>query len=97
MAETQVTMKVKVLRSDNGKEFIAKAFNAFCTEHGIHHQLSAVYTPQQNGLAERKNRTLRTLMESARSMLQMAQLPTSFWAEAISTANYVQNKLVAKT
>ena len=88
-AENQTGMKLQKLRSDNGGEYTSKAFNSFCKEHGIERQFSTPYTPQQNGVAERKN---RTLFESARCMLQHSGLPNVFWAEAINTAAYVLNR-----
>ena len=63
----------------------------FCLQHGIHHQFSAPRTPQQNGVAERKN---RTLIESARTMLSDSKLPVTFWAEAVNTACYVLNRVL---
>ena len=63
--------------------------NEFCTEKGISRQYSAPRTPQQNGVVERKN---RTLVEAARTMLNEAKLPLYFWAEAVNTACYTQNR-----
>ena len=58
MFENESGKKIKTLRTDNGGEFITKEFEAFLSKHGIRHQNTVPYTPQQNGLAERKNRTL---------------------------------------
>ena len=80
---------VKVLRSDNGGEYTSNSFAKFCTEKGISHQFTVPYCPQQNGVAERMN---RTIMEGARSMLYHAKLPLEFWAEACSTAVYLHNR-----
>ena len=80
---------VKVLRSDNGGEYTSNSFAKFCTEKGISHQFTVPYCPQQNGVAERMN---RTIMEGARSMLCHAKLPLEFWAEACSTAVYLHNR-----
>ena len=80
---------IVAIRSDNVTEFKNATLNAFCKEQGISHQFSAPRTPQQNGVVERKN---RTLIEAARTMLQDAKLPTCFWAEAIQTACYIQNR-----
>ncbi|GJU04324.1 putative ribonuclease H-like domain-containing protein [Tanacetum coccineum] len=63
----------------------------FCREKGIKREYSVARTPQQNGMAERKN---RTLIEAARTMLADSKLPTTFWAEAVSTACYVQNRVL---
>ena len=62
---------VKVLRSDNGGKYCSKAFEAYLKEHGISHQLTVPYNPAQNGVAERRN---RTVVESARSMLSHSNL-----------------------
>ncbi|MGS7221165.1 DDE-type integrase/transposase/recombinase, partial [Micrococcus luteus] len=87
--ENQLECKVKVLRSDNGTEFKNANVDLFCAEKGIARQFSAPRTPQQNGVAERKN---RTLIEAARSMLADAKIPITFWDEAIATACFVQNR-----
>jgi transposase InsO family protein len=88
LIENQLTKKVKAIRSDNGTEFKNNVMDTFCAEKGIDHQYSAARTPQQNGVAERRN---RTLIEAARTMLIDSKLPTFFWVEAINTACYVQN------
>ncbi|GJW29217.1 putative ribonuclease H-like domain-containing protein [Tanacetum coccineum] len=75
--------KVKIIRSDNGTEFKNHVMDEFCREKGIKREYSVARTPQQNGVAERKN---RTLIEAARTMLADSKLPTTFWAEAVSTA-----------
>src|ERR1041384_5988074 len=76
--------------SDNGSEFKNYTLEEFLSDEGIEHQYSAPYTPQQNGVAERKN---RTLVEMARSMLDEYKSPYSFWAEAINTACHASNRL----
>ncbi|KAA0045238.1 retrovirus-related Pol polyprotein from transposon TNT 1-94 [Cucumis melo var. makuwa] len=76
-------MSIKSLRSDRSGEFLSNNFNHFCKEHGIHRKLTTPYTPEQNGVAERKN---RTVVEMARIMLQMKGLSNDFWAEAVSTS-----------
>nr|GFC94102.1 putative ribonuclease H-like domain-containing protein [Tanacetum cinerariifolium] len=65
--------------------------NDFCSQKGIKREFSNARTPQQNGVAERRN---RTLIEAARTMLADAKLPVTFWAEAINTACYVQNRVL---
>ncbi|KAK1424228.1 hypothetical protein QVD17_19549 [Tagetes erecta] len=87
--ENQLDCKVKILRSDNGTEFKNANVDLFCAEKGIARQFSAPRTPQQNGVAERKN---QTLIEAARSMLADAKIPITFWDEAIATACFVQNR-----
>eukprot|EP00111_Clytia_hemisphaerica_P018040 TCONS_00053381-protein len=80
---------IKRLRSNNGGKYTSTEFTSFCTDRGISREPTIPYSPQQNGVAERMN---RTLLETARSMLHHAQKPIKFWAEAISTACYVQNR-----
>nr|GFB60236.1 putative ribonuclease H-like domain-containing protein [Tanacetum cinerariifolium] len=87
--ENQLSLKVKVIRSDNGTEFKNSNLNQFCGIKGIKRKFSVPRTPQQNSIAERKN---RTLIEAARTMLADSLLPILFWAEAVNTACYVQNK-----
>ena len=88
MAERQTGCKIKVLRTDNGLEFVNKNVTEFLEERGILHQRSVVYTPQQNGRAEREN---RTLVEAARTMMS-GKLEKIFWAEVVSTASYILNR-----
>ncbi|GJZ51687.1 ribonuclease H-like domain-containing protein, partial [Tanacetum coccineum] len=89
--ENLVDKKVKIIRSDNGTKFKNHVMDEFCREKGIKREYSVARTPQQNGVAERKN---RTLIEAARTMLADSKLPTTFWAEAVSTACYVQNRVL---
>ncbi|XP_035837414.1 uncharacterized protein LOC110891574 [Helianthus annuus] len=91
LIENVTKLKVKSIRSDNGSEFKNQTFISFCAEKGIHLQYSAARTPQQNGVAERKN---RTLIEAARTMLVDSKLPIIFWAEAVNTACYVLNRVL---
>ena len=76
-AENQTQKSVKSLRSDIEGEYVFKDFKRFCEDHGISRQFTIPYTPQQNGVAERKN---RTLMEAAKSMLMASNLDAKFWA-----------------
>ncbi|GJT13827.1 retrovirus-related pol polyprotein from transposon TNT 1-94 [Tanacetum coccineum] len=78
--ENQLNQKVKIIRSDNGTEFKNRGMLEFCGEKGIKQEFSNARTPQQNGVAERMN---RTLIEAARTMLADSLLPTTFWAEAV--------------
>ncbi|KAI3692410.1 hypothetical protein L6452_32225 [Arctium lappa] len=89
--ENQTNLRVKVIRSDNGTEFKNNDLNSFCEEKGIERQYSAARTPQQNGVAESRN---RTLIEAARSLLADSKLPITFWTEAVNTACYVQNRVL---
>nr|GEW86277.1 hypothetical protein [Tanacetum cinerariifolium] len=81
--ENQLSLKVKVIRSDNGTEFKNNDLNQFYGMKGIKREFSVPRTPQQNGIAERKN---RTLIKAARTMLADSLLPIPFWAEAVNTA-----------
>ncbi|GJS25345.1 ribonuclease H-like domain-containing protein [Tanacetum coccineum] len=83
--ENQLDYKVKVIRSDNGTEFKNSVMNQFCEMKGIKKEFNVARTPQQNGVAERRN---RTLIEAARTMLVDSKLPTTFSAEAVNTACY---------
>ncbi|GJU45819.1 retrovirus-related pol polyprotein from transposon TNT 1-94 [Tanacetum coccineum] len=76
--ENLIDLKVKVIRCDNGTEFKNRVMNQFCEMKGIKREFSVARTPQQNGVAERKN---KTLIEAARTMLADSKLPTTFWAE----------------
>lgn len=89
MAETQTGQKIKILRTDNGTEYCNGAMKTFLRTAEIIHQTTAPYTPEQNGVAERVN---RTLIEKARCMLYEAELPITFWAEAVCTAAYLINR-----
>ncbi|KAI5328241.1 hypothetical protein L3X38_027638 [Prunus dulcis] len=81
--------QIKKLRSDRGGEYTSLEFSKFCEELGLERQLTVAYSPQQNGVAERKN---RTVVEMARTMMHEKQIPLKFWAEAVSTAIYLQNQ-----
>nr|GEZ45460.1 hypothetical protein [Tanacetum cinerariifolium] len=89
--ENQLSLKVKVLKSDNGTEFKNFDLNQFCGLKGIKREFSVPRTLQQNGIADRKN---RTLIEAVRTMLADSLLPISFWAKAVNTACYVQNRVL---
>nr|GEV83983.1 retrovirus-related Pol polyprotein from transposon TNT 1-94 [Tanacetum cinerariifolium] len=87
--ENQLSLKVKIIRSDNETEFKNNDLNQFCGMERIKREFSVPRTPQQNGIAERKN---KTLIEAARTMLADSLLSILFWAEAVNTACYVQNR-----
>jgi hypothetical protein len=89
MVELQSGFKVKCLRSDRGGEFTSSEFNNLCETEGIQRQLTMAYTPQQNGVVERKN---RTVVEMAKAMLHEKNLPYHLWAEAVHTAVYLLNR-----
>ena len=90
MVQNQFNTTIKILRSDNGGEYINLDMNHFITKNGLIHQTTCPDTPQQNGVAERKN---RTLLEMARAMMIESHVPKSFWPEAVATANYLSNRL----
>ncbi|GJY00062.1 putative ribonuclease H-like domain-containing protein [Tanacetum coccineum] len=89
--ENLIDLRVKVIRCDNRTEFKNRVMNQFCEMKGIKRKFSVARTPQQNGVAERKN---KTLIEAARTMLADSKLPTTFWAEVVNTACYVQNRVL---
>ncbi|GJU16638.1 retrovirus-related pol polyprotein from transposon TNT 1-94 [Tanacetum coccineum] len=89
--ENLVDKNVKIIRSDNGTKFKNKVMDDFCREKGIKREYSVARTLQQNGIAKRRN---RTLIEATRTMLADSKLPTTFWAEAVSTACFVQNRVL---
>ncbi|GJY26645.1 putative ribonuclease H-like domain-containing protein [Tanacetum coccineum] len=89
--ENQINHKVKIIRCDNGNEFKNNDMNQFCGMKGIKREFSVARIPQQNRVVKRKN---RTLIEAARTMLADSFLPTTFWAEVVNTACYVQNKVL---
>jgi hypothetical protein len=89
LVENQTGKKIRVLRSDNGGEYTSKAFMDFCAGEGIRRELTVPYNPQQNGVAERKN---RAIVGAARAMLHDQGLPLFLWAEACYTAVYLQNR-----
>lgn len=93
MVQNKFNCKPKVIRSDRGGEFMSNELMKFMRENGIKTQYTAPYSPQQNGVAERKN---RSLVEMARCMLTDAKLPMYLWAEAINTANFIQNRTITK-
>ncbi|GKC39888.1 retrovirus-related pol polyprotein from transposon TNT 1-94 [Tanacetum coccineum] len=91
MVENQNDVKVKQIRTDNGTEFRNHELESFCDERGISQNFSSPYTPEQNGVAERKN---RTLIEAARTMLNGSVLSKHFWTEVVRIACYTQNRSI---
>jgi transposase InsO family protein len=81
MVENETCLSIKCLRTDRGGEFTSLEFNKFCEQHGIKRQLTTAYTPQQNGVAERKN---RTVMNMVRAILYEKKVPRTLWAEAVN-------------
>jgi hypothetical protein len=89
-AQNEFRLRIKKIRSDNGTEFKNSQIEGFLEEEDIKHEFSSPYTPQQNGVVERKN---RTLMDMARTMFEEYKASNRFWAEAINTACYFINRL----
>ena len=85
-------MKIKALRADRGGEYLSNKFQYFLKECGIRPKFTVAYSPQQNGVSERLN---RTLVEAARSMLSHADLSNAYWAEAVATVACLRNRLVS--
>ncbi|KAK2985060.1 hypothetical protein RJ640_022938 [Escallonia rubra] len=89
IVEKQSGYQIKAMRSDRGGEFISKEFKAVCVENYIRRQLTIPYSPQQNGVVERNN---RSIVNMTRSMLKSKNLPKEFWAEAVDCAVYLSNR-----
>jgi len=87
--EKEARTVVRGLRTDRGGEFNSDNFNKFCSDNGIKRQLTAAYTPQQNGVAERRN---RTIMNMVRCLLSEKEMPRSFWPEAAKWTAHVLNR-----
>ena len=91
LVTNETGLKIKVLRTDGGGEYVSATFKNFLKQKGIRHEISAPYSLQQNGVAERMN---RTLLEAARSMIFSAGLSKAYWSEAVTAAAYVHNKVI---
>nr|CAN76821.1 hypothetical protein VITISV_017285 [Vitis vinifera] len=87
--EKETGRSIKILRTDRGGEYCSNEFEHFCDDQGIRRELTAAYTPQQNGVSERKN---RTILNMVRSLLARGKIPKSFWPEAINWSIHVLNK-----
>nr|GEX20160.1 copia-type polyprotein [Tanacetum cinerariifolium] len=94
MVEKEKGLKIKSMRSNRGGEFLSKEFNKFCEDNRIRRFLTAPYSPQQNGVVERKN---RTILNMVRSMLKTKKMPKEFWAEAVDCAVYLLNWCPSKS
>lgn len=90
MVKTQFGVSIKRVRSDNAKDYFNHEFNSFFQKESIIHESSCVKTPQQNGVAERKN---GHLLDQTRAMLFQNKVPKKFWGEAVLTASYLINRL----
>jgi transposase InsO family protein len=89
LVENKKEKKIKCLRLDNGGEFTSKDFDLLCETHGIKRQFSDARTPQQNEIAERKDKTVQ---EAVRTMLNEAKLSDGYWREVVSTTIYILNR-----
>nr|GFD31496.1 retrovirus-related Pol polyprotein from transposon TNT 1-94 [Tanacetum cinerariifolium] len=89
LVQRELQAQVRVVRSDKGTEFLNQTLHAYFAAEGILHQTFVARTPEQNGIVERRN---RTLVEAARTMLSAAKVPLFFWAKAISTTCFTQNR-----
>ena len=89
LVENQTRRRIRALRTDNKNEYTSKDFDEYCRQEGIRRQLTLPYTPEQNGVAERKN---RSIVGAARAMLHDQSLPFFLWAEACSIVVYLQNR-----
>ena len=90
LIENAYRKKIKILRSDNGREYISNELLHICSQIGIHIQHSIPYTPQQSSVAERKNRSLK---EMTTYMLESKKLAANLWAEAMHATAYIQNRV----
>ncbi|XP_051163516.1 uncharacterized protein LOC127282958 [Leptopilina boulardi] len=90
MVKTQFNKTPKCIRSDRGKEYVNQDLQNYLKNKGVKLQYTVSYSPQQNGVAERKN---RSLLEMARCMMLDANLEKKYWAETVNTANFLQNRL----
>ena len=90
MVETQFNSKLKILRTDNGSEYINNEFKSFCSTFGILHQSSCPHTPEQNGVSERKH---RHMVETSLTLLYQSHLPLNYWSYAFSAATYLINRM----
>nr|GFA59935.1 retrovirus-related Pol polyprotein from transposon TNT 1-94 [Tanacetum cinerariifolium] len=93
MIQVRLKVPVRRIRTDNGTEFVNQTLRVYYEEVGISHETSVVRSPQQNGVVERRN---RTLIEAARTMLIYAQAPLFLWAEAMATACFTQNRSIIR-
>lgn len=93
LVTNQTGLRLKQIRSDNGREYVNEEFEQFCKQRGILHQKTVPQNPNMNGVAERAN---RTVVEAARAMLHKAHMAQTFWAEAVNTAVYIKNRVLTK-
>lgn len=92
--EMETGRKLRSLRADCGGEFMSVDFNDYCADHELQRQLTAAYSPQQNGVMERRN---QTVVEMARCLLKAMGMPSIFWGEAVKTAVYILNRSTTRS
>ena len=92
--EVETGRRLRVLRTDHGGEFTSVEFEQYCADRGVHRQHSAPYSPQQNGVVERRNQSVVTM---ARSLLKGRNMPAVFWGEAVATAVFLLNRAPTKS
>ena len=93
LVEQETKMQIQTFRTDRGGEFVSKEFNPYCNETGIRRHLTAPYSPQQNGVVERRN---RTLMEMTRSIMKHMSVPNYLWGEAARHSTYMFNRIATR-
>ncbi|KAI3730682.1 hypothetical protein L1987_61855 [Smallanthus sonchifolius] len=92
--ENEIGLKIKTLRSNHGGEFTSQEFNIYCGREGITMQLTAPYSPQQNGMVKRRN---RSVLNMTRSILKAMSIPQDFWAEGVRHSVYILNRISTKS
>ena len=92
--ENQLNRKIKVLKTDRGREYLSEQFAKLCNDKSTLRQLTTPRTPQQNGVAEQRN---RILLEMVRSMMAQANIPIQYWGDALMTAAYILNQVSRKS
>lgn len=93
VVEKETGKRILTFRTDRGGEFVSHEFKSYCESSGIQRHLTAPYTPQQNGVVERRN---RTMMEMARSILKHMRMPNYLWGEAIRPSTYLINRIATR-
>jgi hypothetical protein len=86
--ESEIRNKIRILRIDRGGKYMSHDFLNYCKQNGINRELSQAKTPQQNGVAKKRN---QTILDRARSLAVESKLPSYLWTEAVNTTNYIVN------
>ena len=94
LVENQMEKTIKTLTTDRGRKYLSEQFRELCENKGIRRQLTILGTPQQNGVTDRRN---RTLLDIVRSMMAQANLPISFWGDALMAVAYILNRVPSKS